>query len=68
MKKEKNPWSLGILPSGRPLQVNCKERGIGGRVGPRTGASERIVLVHCSDTRRVAFVVGNSCSNRSCRI
>jgi hypothetical protein len=39
-----------------------------GRVGPRTGTSERMVLDHCTGTRRVVFVVGNVCSNRFCRI
>jgi hypothetical protein len=41
---------------------------VDGRIGPRTGASERIVLAHCVGTHWVAFVVGNACSNRFCRI
>jgi hypothetical protein len=36
--------------------------GVDGEVGPRTGAVERVVLTHCSGTRRVAFGVGNAWS------
>ncbi len=38
----------------------CEEGGVDVRVEPRTGVVERVVLVHCADTRRVAFGVGNA--------
>jgi hypothetical protein len=41
---------------------------VGPVTGPRTGVSEWIVLDHCVGTCRFAFVVGNACSNRFCRI
>ncbi len=33
-----------------------------GEVGPRTGSGERVVLAHCTGTRRVVFGVGNALS------
>jgi hypothetical protein len=33
---------------------------VDGRLGLRTGTGEWVVLVQCSDTRRVAFGVGNT--------
>jgi hypothetical protein len=32
---------------------------VDGRVGPRTGTGDRVVLTHSTDTRRVVFGVGN---------
>ena len=43
-------------------RIGSLRRGIDGRVGPRTGTSERIVLVHYAHTRRVTFGVGNAWS------
>ena len=50
--------------SGHFSSRQCKERGIDGRVGPRTGSSRRIVLAHCAGTRTAELLVGDACSDR----
>jgi hypothetical protein len=62
IEKKKNKCPKRILPSGRPLHTNAEDGGWMGKLVPRTGAGERVVLVHCAGTRQVAFGVGNAWS------
>jgi len=55
--KKINPWPLGFCLRGGDL-FEPVQGGIDGRVGPRTGASERIVLAHCAATRRGCVCFG----------